>query len=94
MDERRKELRLALLKRVEALWEDETHAQRIAPATLLDRSSGGVCLLIGIPIDVGSKLTIKAHKEQFTGTVVNSRRDKKDYILGVRRDIPATTETK
>jgi hypothetical protein len=59
MAERRKELRVALLKWVEALWEDEAHAQRAAPATILDRSSGGVCLQISVPIGVGSKLTIK-----------------------------------
>ena len=77
------------MKRVEASWEDETHAQRTAPAKLLDRAPGGVCILIGIPIEVGSKLAVKSQHEQFSGTVVNSRRDKRDYILGIKRDAPA-----
>jgi hypothetical protein len=94
MDEKRKEPRVAVMKRVEALWEDDTHAQRAAPATILDRSPGGVCLQISIPIDIGSKLTIKAQKEQFAGTVVNSRRDKKDYILGIQWDLTANPDAK
>ena len=75
------------MKRVEALWEDETHAQRVAPATILDQSPGGACVQLGIPIDISSKLTIKAHTEQFTETVVNSRREKREYILSIQRDI-------
>jgi hypothetical protein len=94
MDEKRKEPRVALMKRVEALWEDDTHALRSAPATILDRAPGGVCLQISIPIDIGSKLTIKAPNEQFSGTVVNSRRDKKDYILGIQRDVAANPHAK
>jgi hypothetical protein len=94
MAEKRKEPRIALFKRVEASWEDESHAQRVAPATILDRSTGGICLQISVPIGVGSKLTIKAQKEQFTGTVVNSRNDKKDYILGIQGDFAAKPNTK
>jgi len=89
MDEKRKEPRVALMKRVEASWEGEAKALRTAPATLLDRAPGGVCILISVPIEVGSKLTIKSPHEQFSGTVVNSRRDKRDYILGIKRDVLA-----
>ncbi len=77
------------MKRVEASWEDATQARRAAPAKLLDLAPGGVCILIRVPIEVGSKLTIKSQHEQFSGTVVNSRRDKQDYILGIKRDVPA-----
>jgi hypothetical protein len=87
--EKRREPRVALIKRVEASWEDEAHAERTAPAKLLDRVPGGVCILISIPIEVGSKLTLKSQHEQFSGTVVNSRRDKRDYILGIKWDVPA-----
>jgi hypothetical protein len=77
------------MKRVEASWEDATHAQLTAPAKLLDRAPGGACILISVAIEVGSKWTIKSQHEQFSGTVVNSRRDKRDYILGIKRDVPA-----
>jgi len=89
MEEKRTSPRVALMKRVEALWEDDTHTQRSERATILDRSPGGVCLQIGIPIDIGSKLKIKAANEQLSGTVVNARRDKEDYILGIQWDVPA-----
>jgi hypothetical protein len=32
-------------------------------------------------------LTIRWQREQFSGTVVNSRRDKSEYILGIKRDV-------
>ncbi len=81
------------MKRVEALWEDDTHARRAASATILDLSAGGICLRISIPICIGSKLTIKGLKEQYSGIVINSHRDRGDYILGIRRDIPANPGT-
>jgi PilZ domain len=89
MEEKRENPRFALMKRVEALWEDDTHAQRSARGTILDRSLGGICLQISIPIDIGSKLTIKGASEQLSGIVVNSRREKEDYILGIQFDGPA-----
>ena len=75
------------MKRIEALWEDDTQALRSAPATILDRSPEGLCIQTSIPIEIGSKLTIKAWNEQFSGIVVNSRRDKNDYILGIHLQV-------
>src|ERR1700674_1201094 len=94
MQEMRKEPRVAVMTRVEAMWEDETGTPHVAPATIEDRSPGGVSLRISTPISVGSKLTIKGHREQFTGVVVNSRNDKAEYFLGIKRDVAAKTETK
>jgi hypothetical protein len=90
----RKEPRVAVMTRVEAMWEDETGTPHVAPATIEDRSPGGASLRINTPISVGSKLTIKGHREQFTGVVVNSRNDKTEYFLGIKRDVDAKTETK
>ncbi len=89
MEEKRKEPRVAVMTRVEAMWEDETGAPRVAPATIEDRSTGGVSIRINTPISVGSKLTIKGHREQFSGVVANSRNDKTEYFLGIKRDVPA-----
>jgi hypothetical protein len=69
-------------------------AQRAAPATILDRAPGGVCIQVSIPIEIGSELTIKAWNEQFSGVVVNSRREKSDYILGIHWDIGANPDAK
>jgi hypothetical protein len=94
MDEKRKAPRIAIMKRVEVLWEDDAHALRSAPATILDRAPGGVCIQVSIPIEIGSKLTMKAWNEQFSGVVVNSRREKNDYILGIHWDVGANSDAK
>ena len=86
MKEKRKEIRSPVMTRVEALWEGETKAPRLAPATIENSSRSGVCIRIGIPISVGSTLTIKWQREQFSGVVANSRCDSKGYILGIRID--------
>jgi hypothetical protein len=85
----RKEPRVAVMTRVQAMWEDETGTPHVAPATIEDRSPSGASLRINTPISVGSKLTIKGHREQFTGVVVNSRTDKTEYFLGIKRDVAA-----
>jgi hypothetical protein len=94
MQEKRKEPRVAVMTRVEAMWEDETGAPRVAPATIEDRSPSGASIRINTPISVGSKVTIKGHREQFTGVVVNSRNDKSEYFLGIKRDAAAKTAPK
>jgi hypothetical protein len=94
MDERRKELRIALMAKVEAVWQDETGTPHVSPASMQDWSPGGASIRIGIPIGVGAKLTIKSKREEFSGTVTYSRRDKKAYILGIQRDAAANNFTK
>jgi hypothetical protein len=94
MQEKRKEPRVAVMTRVEAMWEDETGTPHVAPATSEDRSPGGASLRINTPISVGSKLTIKGHREQFSGVAVNSRNDKAEYFLGIQRDVAAITVSK
>ena len=94
MKERRKEIRNPVMTRVEVLWEDETKTPRVAPAIIEDRSRSGVCIRISVPISVGSKLTIKWQREQFSGVVANSRCDRKGYILGIMIDSVANVEAK
>jgi hypothetical protein len=94
MEEKRKEIRSPVMTRVEALWEDETKAPRVAPATIEDRSRSGLCIRISVPISVGSKLTIKWQREQFSGVVVNSRSDSKGYLLGILVDPVANADPK
>ena len=91
MDVRRKNPRAFVMAKVEALWVDETGNPRIAPATVEDRSRGGVSIRINTPVSVGTKLTIKWQSEQFSGTVTHSRREKADYLLGIQRDADTYT---
>jgi PilZ domain len=92
MENKRKEPRLAVMARAEVAWEDETRTPRTAGATIEDRSQSGACLRIGVPIIVGSKLTIKTHREQISGVVTNSRSDEKGYILGIKLDPVANSD--
>jgi hypothetical protein len=86
VDEKRADLRIPLMARVDVLWGDDDGAARVAPATLEDWSDKGVCVRMKNTIRVGSHITIKWGSEQFSGTVTNCRREKVEYILGVQRD--------
>ncbi len=74
------------MARVDILWGDAEGTPRITPATLEDRSESGVSVRTKDAIRVGSHITIKWGSEQVSGMVTNCRRQKSDYILGVKRD--------
>ena len=74
------------MARAEALWEDETGVSRVAPAMIENISKGGAGIRLRHAISVGAKLTIKWHKEQFSGTVRHCSRDEGEYIVGIQRD--------
>jgi hypothetical protein len=86
VSEKRTELRIPLMARVDVLWVDEDGTPRVAPATLEDRSHGGVSMRMKDPIGDGSHITIKWGNEQVSGTVTNCRREKAEYVIGVKRD--------
>ena len=86
VSEKRTELRIPLMARVDVLWGDEDGTPRVAPATLEDRSHGGMSMRMKNAIGVGSHITVKWGNEQVSGTVTNCRREKADYVLGVKRD--------
>lgn len=94
MIEKRAELRIPLMARVDILWAGEDGTPRVAPARLEDRSHGGLSVRLKDPILVGSHITVKWGSEQLSGTVTNSRREKTDYVLGVRRDSGGSDDRK
>lgn len=69
----------------EVCWEDLTGTANHATATLEDTSASGACIRIKKPITVGSTVTVKWHRGQFSGIARNCRSDGKDFLLGVRR---------
>jgi hypothetical protein len=75
------------MAKVEALWQDDIGNPRVAPATVEDRSRGGLSIRINAPIKGGTKLIIKRQNEQFSGNITHSRRDKAEYILGIQFDL-------
>ena len=70
----------------EISWEDPTGTPYRASATMEDTSVSGACLRVPAPIGIGSRLTVKWHREQFRAIARNCRSDGKEFLLGVRRD--------
>lgn len=75
------------MARVDVLWDDSEGNPRIAPATLEDRSFGGLSVRVRGPIDIGSLVTVRWGSEQVSGNVTHCRRDKASYIIGVKREL-------
>jgi hypothetical protein len=86
VSEKRTELRIPLMARVDALWGDEDGTPRVAPGTLEDMSHGSMSVCMEVPIGVGSHLTIKWGNEQISGSITNCRLEKANYVLGVKRN--------
>jgi hypothetical protein len=84
VSEKRAEQRIPLMARVDILWMDDELTPRVAPATLEDRSHGGVSLRMKNSISLGSHITIKSGTLQYSGIVTNSRRDKGGFMVGVK----------
>jgi hypothetical protein len=84
MDGRNVEPRTVMWAVAEVFWEDLTGTKR-APATLEDTSPSGACLRVKTPITIGSEVTVKWHREQFSATARNCRRDGAEFLWGVRR---------
>jgi hypothetical protein len=47
----------------EISWEDPTGTPYHFPATMEDTSASGACLRVEAPLGIGSRLTVKWHKE-------------------------------
>jgi hypothetical protein len=86
MGEKRAEFRIPLMARVDILWGDEDGTPRVAPGTLEDTSHGGMSMRMKNEIRVGTHVTIKWGNEQVSGIVTNCRREKSEYVLGMKRE--------
>ena len=81
------EQRTAMWAVAEICWEDPSGTPYRAPATLEDTSPSGACIRVKSPIQVGSRLVVKWHREHFAAIARNCRSDGRGYLLGVRRDM-------
>jgi hypothetical protein len=86
MREQRVETRVPIMAKAEAWWKDAAGASQTAQVKIEDTSPSGAGLRTATPIPAGSKLTVKWHREQFSGVVAYCRRDGADYLVGVRRE--------
>ncbi|MFY9682715.1 MAG: hypothetical protein WA416_12750 [Candidatus Sulfotelmatobacter sp.] len=80
------ECRTPVMTMVEASWVDQSGALRSVPARMEDRSAGGACIRVKMPIGVGSKLRIQWRFEQFSGTAKYCRSEGREYLVGIQRD--------
>jgi len=94
MDGRYIEPRKVMWAVAEITWEDNSGTSFRVPAILEDTSMSGACVRIKRPLAVGSRLTIRWHREQFSGIARNCRRDGRDFLLGVLREEETVSATK
>jgi hypothetical protein len=80
------EPRSAMWAVAEVFWEDPSGTPYRAPATLEDTSPSGACIRIKTAIAIGANLSVKWHREQFSGIARNCRSDGKEFLLGIQRD--------
>ncbi len=89
MDGRNIEPRTVLWAVAEVSWEDQGGTSNRTSATLEDTSPSGACIRLKAPITVGSRVTVKWHREQFSAVARNCRIDGREFLLGVRREAAA-----
>ncbi len=92
MDGRDIEPRIVMWAVAEVCWEDDTGKPARVRGTLEDTSRSGACIRVKAPITVGSRLTVKWHREQFAAVARNCRSDGREFLLGVLRE-PSRIET-
>jgi hypothetical protein len=76
----------------EVSWADPAGNPVRSRATIIDISNSGACIRLRDHIGIGSQLTIKWHREQFSAIARNCRPDGADFLLGVRRDNSPVSE--
>jgi hypothetical protein len=81
------DLRAPVMIRVNVSWVDESGSVQTTRACIDDKSVGGACIRIKIPIAVGSKLKIQGPWDQFSGTVKYCRSEDREYFVGIQRDL-------
>lgn len=69
----------------EVSWEDSGGVYKVR-GTIEDTSQSGACVRVKRPFTIGSRITIKWHREQFAAVTRNCRSDGYDYLLGVKRE--------
>ena len=86
MDVRELEPRTVMWAVAEVFWEDSSGAPNRVSATMEDTSRSGACVRVKRSFDIGSRVTIKWHREQFSAIAKNCRSDGRDFLVGLRRD--------
>jgi hypothetical protein len=86
MDVRELEPRTVMWAVAEVFWDDASGMPNRVSATMEDTSRSGACVRTRRSFDVGSHVTIKWHREQFSAIAKNCRSDGRDFLVGLRRE--------
>jgi hypothetical protein len=81
-----RELRTAVMIRVEASWEESGGGLRTIIARMEDRSLSGACIRTRIPIHVGARVRVHWRFDQFSGVAKYCRMDGLEYVVGLLRE--------
>jgi hypothetical protein len=80
------DLRTPVMIRVDVSWVDQSGNVQTIRACIEDKSVGGACIRVKMPIGVGSKLKIQGQWEQFSGAAKYCRSEGREYLVGIQRD--------
>ena len=86
MDGRDIEPRTVIWAVAEVSWQDDAGKPVFQRATLEDTSRSGACIRLKAPLEIGARIHVRWHREQFSAVARNCRRDGRDFLLGVLRD--------
>jgi hypothetical protein len=81
------ELRTPVMIFVEAAWQNENGLLQKTRACMEDKSEGGAGLRFKMPIAPGTQVRIQWRFEQFSGIVKYCRKEEREYLVGVQREI-------
>jgi hypothetical protein len=84
------DLRTPVMIRVEVSWLDDAGALQAIRGCMEDKSAGGACIRVKIPVGMGAKLSIRGPWEEFSGVAKYCRREGKEFLVGVQRDLTTT----
>jgi hypothetical protein len=74
------------MARAEVTWVDSEGTPHVSVGMLEETSPFGACMRLPEPIRVGSGVTVKWRREQFSGTVRHIKKGEPDFIVGIQRD--------
>ena len=80
------EMRSAVMIVVEAWWADAAGKVHEARARMEDKSTGGACLRLKVPVEVAARLQVQWRFEQFSGVVKYCRAEDGEFVVGMQRD--------
>ncbi len=81
-----RELRTAVMIRVEASWNDAAGARHTVFARMEDKSLNGACIRVKSPISLGVRIQVRWRFEQFSGISKYCREEGSEYVVGILRE--------